>query len=293
MSGTLFLYAFALLTAVAGAAHTREQHMISARSRPEFHFQQWVAEHSKPYAGNPVEYARRLAIWLENLEYILSYNAKHSGHWLGLNSLADLTHDEYRERYLGFDNAKRLQRPKKLGAPFKYASVEEKALPVSIDWREKGAVSEVKNQAQCGSCWAFSTTGSVEGISAIVTGKMISLSEQELVDCDKDQDQGCQGGLMDNAYQFIIANGGLDTEADYPYTATDGDCQKKKLKRHVVSIDGYEDVPANDEKALKKAVAHQPVSVAIEADQKAFQLYMGGVFSDDACAGTRLGRSTI
>jgi len=153
MSGTLFLYAFALLTAVTGAAHTREQHtvhMISARSRPEFHFQQWVAEHSKPYAGNPVEYARRLAIWLENLEYILSYNAKHSGHWLGLNSLADLTHDEYRERYLGFDNAKRLQRPKKLGAPFKYASVEEKALPVSIDWREKGAVSEVKNQAQCG-----------------------------------------------------------------------------------------------------------------------------------------------
>ena len=125
--------------------------MISARSEPDFHFQQWVTQHSKPYATEPGEYARRLAIWLENLEYILSYNSKHSGHWLGLNSLADLTHDEYRARYLGFDNAKRLQRPKKLlGAPFKYASVDDKTLPVSIDWREKGAVSEVKNQAQCG-----------------------------------------------------------------------------------------------------------------------------------------------
>lgn len=153
-------------------------------------------------------------------------------------------------------------------------------LPASVDWREKGAVAPVKNQGQCGSCWAFSTVGAVEGINQIVTGELISLSEQELVDCDKAYNQGCNGGLMDYAFDFIKKNGGIDTETDYPYTARDGKCdQNRKKNAKVVSIDGYEDVPENDEQALKKAVAHQPVSVAIEAGGRAFQLYESGVFT--------------
>ena len=154
-------------------------------------------------------------------------------------------------------------------------------------------MAEVKNQQQCGSCWAFATTGSVEGINAIVTGELQSVSEQELVDCDTEQDKGCQGGLMDFAYKFIIDNGGIDTEADYPYTAVQGLCDDfKKQRRHVVTIDGFEDVPQKDEASLKKATAHQPVAVAVEADQKSFQLYMGGVYDDDDC-GTQLDHGVL
>eukprot|EP00195_Chlamydomonas_chlamydogama_P009760 CAMPEP_0202901788 /NCGR_PEP_ID=MMETSP1392-20130828/14680_1 /ASSEMBLY_ACC=CAM_ASM_000868 /TAXON_ID=225041 /ORGANISM="Chlamydomonas chlamydogama, Strain SAG 11-48b" /LENGTH=479 /DNA_ID=CAMNT_0049588403 /DNA_START=184 /DNA_END=1623 /DNA_ORIENTATION=+ len=284
----------ALVLPFASAQLERREHMkllAAAKDNPTDHFKSWVVRHSKAYVRDAVEYAKRLAIWIENLEYVLEYNAKHTSHWLGMNAMADLTHEEYSQHYLGFkhDKSKRLRSS---SSPFKYADVPDGALPASIDWRAKGAVSEVKNQMQCGSCWAFSTTGSVEGINAIVTGKLVSLSEQELVDCDTEQDHGCQGGLMDYAFEFIKANGGLDTEEDYPYTGVQGKCITSKLNRRVVSIDGYEDVPENDEAALKKAVAHQPVSVAIEADQKAFQLYMGGVFADESC-GTDLDHGVL
>lgn len=118
-----------------------------------------------------------------------------------------------------------------------------------------------------------------EGINRITTGKLVSLSEQELVDCDvKGEDQGCQGGLMDNAFQFIQKNNGITTEADYPYTGVDGTCNAQKEANHAAEINGYEDVPANNETELLKAVANQPVSVAIDAGDFAFQFYSTGVF---------------
>jgi len=151
-------------------------------------------------------------------------------------------------------------------------------IPASIDWTTKGAVSEVKNQQQCGSCWAFSTTGSVEGAVEIKTGKLTSLSEQQLVDCSrKEGNMGCQGGLMDNAFKYVITNQGLCSEAEYPYKARNGLC--KKTCQVVSTISSYQDVTANDEDALQAAVAAQPVSVAIEADQSGFQFYKSGVFS--------------
>lgn len=131
-----------------------------------------------------------------------------------------------------------------------------------------------------GCCWAFSAVAAMEGIHKLKTGKLISLSEQELVDCDtKGEDQGCNGGLMDDAFNFIQKHGGLTTEANYPYVGTDDSCNTKEASNNAAKITSHEDVPANNEKALLKAVANQPISVAIDAGGLAFQFYSGGVFT--------------
>jgi C1A family cysteine protease len=117
-----------------------------------------------------------------------------------------------------------------------------------------------------GSCWAFSTVAATEGINQLTTGKLVSLSEQELVDCDtQGEDQGCEGGLMEDGFEFIIKNHGITTEANYPYQVADGTCNSKKEASRIAKITGYESVPANSEAALLKAVANQPISVSIDA----------------------------
>jgi len=138
-----------------------------------------------------------------------------------------------------------------------------------------------------GCCWAFSAVAAMEGINKLTTGKLISLSEQEVVDCDtKGEDQGCNGGLMDDAFKFIEQNKGLTTEANYPYKGTDGTCNTNKAAIHAAKITGFEDVPANSEAALMKAVAKQPVSVAIDAGGYDFQFYSSGIFTGSC--GTQL-----
>ncbi|WIA41578.1 hypothetical protein OEZ86_008942 [Tetradesmus obliquus] len=262
-----------------------EQELLGARANPRQAFWQWMAKHKKVYANDLKVVEDRFRIWLDNLQFIEEYNSKSTSHWLGLNSLADLSHEEYKQKYaLGYRKFTRTPENRLKG--FSHGNLDEATLPVEIDWRKQNAVAEVKNQQQCGSCWAFSTTGAIEGINAIVTGELVSLSEQELVDCDTKKDHGCGGGLMDFAFEYVTKERGIHAEQDYPYTATDGECRRDELQlnaRPVVTIDGYEDVPQYDEVALKKAVSKQPVSVAIEADQRSFQLYMGGVFDDEGC----------
>jgi C1A family cysteine protease len=201
---------------------------------------------------------------------------------VGVNQFADLTNEEYRTMYMSRYNRTTERNTAWLDAPE----------ADSVDWRSKGAVTPVKNQGQCGSCWSFSTTGSTEGAHAIASGTLVSLSEQQLMDCStKYGNQGCNGGLMDNAFKYIVANGGLDTEEDYSYTARDGLCNKEKEAKKVVSITGFKDVPQDNEDQLAAAVATGPVSVAIEADQQGFQLYKSGVFSG-AC-GTQLDHGVL
>lgn len=240
-------------------------------------FAAWAHKHGKVYSAAE-ERAHRFLVWKDNLEYIQRHSEKNLSYWLGLTKFADLTNEEFRRQYTGtrIDRSRRLKKGRNATGSFRYANSEA---PKSIDWREKGAVTSVKDQGSCGSCWAFSAVGSVEGINAIRTGDAISLSVQELVDCDKKYNQGCNGGLMDYAFDFVIQNGGIDTEKDYPYQGYDGRCDVNKMNARVVTIDSYEDVPENDEEALKKAVAGQPVSVAIEAGGRDFQLYSGGVFT--------------
>ncbi|XP_054791965.1 cysteine proteinase mucunain-like [Prosopis cineraria] len=239
-------------------------------------YEHWLVEHGKVYNALG-EKEKRFEIFKDNLRFIDEHNAENRTYKVGLNRFADLTNEEYRAKYLGttIDPQRRIAKTRSN----RYAPQVGDKLPESIDWRKEGAVVQVKDQGSCGSCWAFSTVAAVEGINKLVTGDLISLSEQELVDCDTKYNEGCNGGLMDYAFEFIINNGGIDTEEDYPYRAVDGQCDQYRKNAKVVAIDGYEDVPVNDEKALKKAVANQPVSVAIEAGGREFQLYVSGIFT--------------
>ncbi|VVB08355.1 unnamed protein product [Arabis nemorensis] len=142
-----------------------------------------------------------------------------------------------------------------------------------------------------GSCWAFSTVGAVEGLNKIVTGDLVTLSEQDLINCNK-KSNGCEGGKVETAYEFIINNGGLTTDKDYPYKAVNGVCDGRlKDNKNNVMIDGYENLPPNDELALTKAVAHQPVTAVIDSSTREFQLYESGVF--DGTCGTNLNHGVV
>ncbi|UYV70827.1 CTSL [Cordylochernes scorpioides] len=243
----------------------------------------------------------RRTVFEYNLRKVVGHNVAHDlglkSFRLGLNEYADLLARDFnlvsRPVFRQFLVPKRLPRPPQ-PHPRPVRASPGPEPPDTVDWRTKGYVTPVKNQGQCGSCWAFSTTGSLEGQHFHKTGKLVSLSEQNLVDCSGPEgNNGCEGGLMDQAFEYIIKNSGIDTENSYPYEAEDDKCRYKKNSVGATCT-GFKDIPSGDENALLQAVSTVgPISVAIDASQESFQLYSGGVYEEPNCSSTLLDHGVL
>merc|ERR1712166_1706463 len=244
-------------------------------------------EFGKHY-GTKAEYSYRLDLFKTALEHIDNHNESNGEtHELGINHMSDWSDEEY-NNLLGYKPSLRNG-----GYQSKVEMLDTSNLAADINWVTKGAVTPVKNQGQCGSCWAFSTTGSVEGAEFLATGKLQSFSEQQLVDCDK-VDQSCNGGLMDNAFKYIEKSPHM-LESEYPYRGTHYFWNKCKFDatKAVGKVTGFTDVVKDATGAnLKAALAKGPVSVAIEADQTVFQSYKTGVITSSKC-GTQLDHGVL
>jgi C1A family cysteine protease len=286
MSLKVILLAIIVATASANILGEIKVDLDSPKIDAKTKYQAWKVKFNKVYATIEEE-AKAMATFAANDKFVIEHNQEGHSYTVGHNAFSDLTSAEFAAMYTGYKTKDSYLRHKKNYNNDLIKGFE--AAPSAIDWVAKGAVTPVKNQGQCGSCWAFSTTGSTEGAYQIATGKLVSLSEQDLVDCDK-VDHGCQGGLMDNGFNFIQQNNGLCSESSYPYTAADGTCNAQCTK--VVTVSGHEDVPKMDEKSLLVAASQHPVSVAIEADKPAFQMYKSGVFDNAGC-GTQLDHGVL
>ncbi|RCU61726.1 hypothetical protein SETIT_J028800v2 [Setaria italica] len=241
-------------------------------------FHAWQAEYNRTYA-TPEEFQYRFKIYCENVKFIETMNRPGNSYELGENQFTDLTQEEFEDTYLmKLDEvASAPEAMGQLGTMNVMGNADE--APNSVDWRTKGAVTPVKNQQHCGSCWAFAAVASIEGVHKINTGRLVSLSEQEIVDCDRGgNDHGCHGGHPSSAMAWVARNGGLTTESDYPYVGRQGQCRRDKLGHHAATIRGGWAVQRNNEAMLERAVARQPVTVLINAS-RAFKSYKRGVFS--------------
>ncbi|PQM41613.1 zingipain-2 [Prunus yedoensis var. nudiflora] len=199
-------------------------------------YERWLQKYGRIYK-NREEAKYRFGVYKSNIEFVDFVNSQNLSYKLTDNKFADITNLEFTNTFMGFQTRSHLK------TRFSYDKDED--LLTAVDWRKNGAVTPIKNQGQCGSCWAFSAVAAVEGINQIKTGKLVSLSEQELVDCDvKTGNEGCNGGYMEKAFSFIKDNG-LSTEKDYPYKGSDGICDEDSLKNRAVNISGYESIPAN------------------------------------------------
>jgi len=251
--------------------------LVWTETQYEERFLDWMAKFERAYETAELFY--RFGVYKDNLNKIEAHNALGLTWTAGENQFTDLTEAEFGKKYL----TGLIRKPQSL---LKQSSCKTKTLSAAtndtLDWVELGAVTGVKNQGQCGSCWSFSTTGSAEGWNFLQTGKLVSLSEQQLMDCSwKYGNLGCNGGLMDSAMSYLIDNTFACTEEEYPYTEKSSHkcLVSTKCTTHVPMFPTCADVPTMNIAQLQAAVQQHPVSIAIEADQTAFQMYSSGVLT--------------
>ncbi|KAF2318482.1 hypothetical protein GH714_008152 [Hevea brasiliensis] len=241
----------------------------------EENFKIFMKKYNKEYATRE-EYMHRLGIFAKNIVRAVEHQALDPTAVHGVTQFMDLTEEEFERMYTGVVGG---------GAHVEDVTtsfVEAGGLPENFDWRKKGAVTDVKTQGACGSCWAFSTTGAIEGANFIATGKLLNLSEQQLVDCDnkcdmEDKracDDGCGGGLMTNAYRYLMEAGGLEEESSYPYTGKRGEC-KFDTEKIAVRVANFTNIPIDESQIAAHLVHHGPLAVGLNAIF--MQTYIGGV----------------
>ncbi|KAF4392584.1 hypothetical protein G4B88_015227 [Cannabis sativa] len=242
--------------------------------------EQWMSVHGRSYIDD-VEKEKRSNIFADNAAYVEKFNSQQNRSFtLKTNSYADLTDNEFMNAHTG-GKYRRSNRSSSSQFDSSFISDSITNVPSSIDWRQKGAVSPVREQLQCGSCWAFASAEAVESLTKIRTGKAYILSVQQLLDCatQNPNSRGCGGGNPEDAFDYLISNGGITTESNYPYKAKDGSCDRKRASQIAARISDYKYVPENNENALLKAVAKQPVTAFVNSEGKEFRLYSSGVFT--------------
>mmetsp|Transcript_22247 Transcript_22247/g.31151 ORF Transcript_22247/g.31151 Transcript_22247/m.31151 type:complete len:333 (-) Transcript_22247:118-1116(-) len=242
-------------------------------------FGRWVSDHGREY-DSVQEFAYRFEVFAKN-KRLVDAHPDSSSYTLKLNQFADLTWSEFREHYLGASQNCSATQPRRTS--FAILTNKTAGLPDSVDWRTKGVVTAVKNQGHCGSCWTFSTTGCLEAHHAIKTGKLVSLSEQNLIDCAQAFDNhGCNGGLPSKAFEYVRYNGGLDTEDAYPYQGQDEKCRFTTAGVGA-TVSSVVNITYQDEQELQAAIANAgPVSIAYQVASD-FRFYHSGVYDSDVC----------
>lgn len=253
-------------------------------------FIKFQSRFSKIYSTSQ-EVEERFAIFRENLRHIILHNLDVTQNFtMAINQFTDMTTEEFRANVLGGFKSELLG-----SYGCKSYSSSASGAPSSIDWRSKNAVTSVKDQGNCGSCWTFSATGAIEGAWAISKGQLIDLSEEQLVECAHGiayGSYGCNGGQMEGAFKYVIEHGQCSNSA-YPYTSGNGQSGSCKSCSSVAHISSCSDVKPNDQISLKGAVAMQPVAVAIDAGSMYFQSYSSGVLTDKSKCGTSLNHGVL